>query len=117
MTSKSTSPLTERQIEQYYRECYLVVGPLVPAESIERVVAEARKISVTPGGGWTPSVFDHANPVANATMHQLLVEPHVVGAVEQIFEAPARVYYGMLAIVPARGGKGLEWHQDNMYTT
>jgi ectoine hydroxylase-related dioxygenase (phytanoyl-CoA dioxygenase family) len=35
--------------------------------------------------------------------------------VEQIFEAPARVYYGMLAIVPAHGGKGLEWHQDNMY--
>ena len=36
---------------------------------------------------------------------------------EQVFETRARVYYGMLAIVPAHGGTGLEWHQDNMYTT
>src|SRR5580658_7825180 len=117
MQTDSINPLTESQIEQYYREGYLVVEGLVPHEAIDSVVQEARKIPVTPGGGWTPSVFDHQNPLTNALLHQLLVEPHVVGAVEQIFEAPARVYYGMLAIVPAHGGKGLEWHQDNMYTT
>jgi hypothetical protein len=117
MTSESTNPLTESQIEQYYREGYLVVEGLVPDDAIESVVAEARSIPVTPGGGWTSSIFNHENPLANPILHQLLIEPHVVGAVEQIFEAPARVYYGMLAIVPAHGGKGLEWHQDNMYTT
>jgi ectoine hydroxylase-related dioxygenase (phytanoyl-CoA dioxygenase family) len=116
MSLEAARPLTEEQIEEYYREGFLVVERLVPVECVDRVLAEARKIAVTPGGGWTPSIFDHDQPLHDPRLHQLLVESHIVGAVEQIFEAPARVWYGMLAIVPAQGGKGLEWHQDNMYT-
>jgi len=108
-------PLSDLQVEEYYREGYIVVENLVPETVVDSVVEEARKFPVTAGGGWHASIFDHANPMANPVLHQLLVEPHIVGAVEQIFEAPARVYYGMLAVVPAQGGKGLEWHQDNMY--
>jgi ectoine hydroxylase-related dioxygenase (phytanoyl-CoA dioxygenase family) len=40
----------------------------------------------------------------------------VYGAASQLLGSPARVYYGMLAIVPAHGGRGLPWHQDNQYT-
>lgn len=116
MSGSGIHMLTEEQIQEYYREGYLVVEGLVPDEIVDRVVVEARRIPVTPGGGWTPSIFDHDEPLANPRLHQLLVEPHVVGTVEQIFEAPARVWYGMLAIVPANGGTGLQWHQDNMYT-
>jgi hypothetical protein len=46
----------------------------------------------------------------------MLVEPNIIAAVEQLFEAPARVYYGMTAVVPANGGNGLPWHQDNQYS-
>jgi hypothetical protein len=109
------NPLTEEEIEQYYREGYLIVESLVPESVVDRVVEEAHKVNVIAGGDWTPRVFDHQNPLEDPELHQLLVEPGIVGAVEQIFEAPARVYYGLLAIVPSRGGKGLEWHQDNMY--
>jgi len=116
MSAPATRPLTEEQIEEYYREGYLVVERLVPEEIVDCVVIEARKIPVTPGGSWTPSIFIHDEPLQNPRLHQLLVEPHVVGAIEQILEAPARVWYGMLAIVPAHGGTGLQWHQDNMYT-
>jgi hypothetical protein len=115
-TSKSAaSPFTEDQIAEYYREGYTVARGLVPHEEIDRVLAEAVKIPPNANGSWTPSCFDFAKPTHDATLHRLLAEPHVVGAVEQIFQAPARVYYGMLAIVPAKGGKGLAWHQDNMY--
>lgn len=107
--------LGDEQIEHYFREGYIVVENLVPPEIVQEVVEEAKKVSVTPGGGWTPKIFDHSNPTHDSRLHQLLIEPHVVGAVEQIFEVKPRVYYGMLAIVPANGGTGLEWHQDNMY--
>jgi ectoine hydroxylase-related dioxygenase (phytanoyl-CoA dioxygenase family) len=46
----------------------------------------------------------------------MLVEPNIIDAVEQIFEVPARVFYGMTAVVPANGGNGLPWHQDNQYS-
>lgn len=105
--------LTEEQVAEYYREGYLVVPALVPHAAIDSVLA----VSPTTGenGRWTPVVFDHANPTANAALHRLLVEPSVVAAVESLFEAPARVYYGMFAVVPANGGHGLPWHQDNQY--
>jgi ectoine hydroxylase-related dioxygenase (phytanoyl-CoA dioxygenase family) len=108
-------PLNEEQVETYYREGFIIARSLVPQSEIDLQVAEAKKIPAVPGGGWTPKIFDHDLPMDNSAIHRLLVEPHIVGAVEQIFEAPARVYYGMVAIVPAKGGKGLAWHQDNMY--
>lgn len=107
------APLTEAQVAQYYREGYLVVPGLVPSETIDRMLAAAP--GAGEGSGWTATAFRHEQPDEDAALHQLLVEPHVVAAVEQIFEAPARVFYGMLAIVPAHGGTGLPWHQDNQY--
>ncbi|MEI8194420.1 MAG: hypothetical protein WCI73_00770, partial [Phycisphaerae bacterium] len=107
INNTKTSPLTEAQIEAFYREGYLVAAGLVSPSDLQAVMREARKYQPEPGGKWTPQIFDHARPAADAALHQLLVNDQVVGAVEQIFEAPARVYYGMLAIVPAHGGTGL----------
>lgn len=107
--------LTEEQIEHFYREGYVVVRGLVPQESIEAVLNAAPE-GITTGERWRPSTFDHANPLQNAKLHRLLIEPNVVEAVSDIFGTPPRVYYGMLAVVPAHGGHGLPWHQDNQYT-
>lgn len=73
------------------------------------------RIPIQAGGQWTPRIFDRHQPGTAAAFHRLLTDPRIVAAVEQVFEAPARVYYGMVAVVPAQGGKGLEWHQDNQY--
>jgi ectoine hydroxylase-related dioxygenase (phytanoyl-CoA dioxygenase family) len=108
-------PLDEQQIEEYYREGYIVVPGLVPVEEVAKVVAAFPAIDAD-NQGWQPSIFEHDNPQKDAARHRLLVEPHVIGAVEQIFEGPARIYYGMTAAVPARGGNGLPWHQDNQYS-
>ncbi len=107
--------LTEEQIEHFYREGYVVVPGLVPKETIDAVMQAAPKKS-NDGGGWQPTIFEHNNPTKEADIHRLLTEPHIVEAARSIFGNEPRVFYGMLAVVPARGGNGLPWHQDNQYT-
>lgn len=109
------APLSEAQIERFYIDGYIVAEKLVPPAAIDAVLKEAITVPVSAGGNWTPKTFKPDEPLQEAALHRLLIEPSLVAAVEQIFEAPARVYYGMLAIVPAHGGTGLAWHQDNQY--
>jgi ectoine hydroxylase-related dioxygenase (phytanoyl-CoA dioxygenase family) len=109
------SVLTEEQIQHYYREGYVLAPGLVPAASVQAVLAGIPQ-DVKENGRWQPTIFDHEHPEKDAPIHRLLVEPRVVQAVSEIFSAPPRVFYGMLAIVPANGGNGLPWHQDNQYT-
>lgn len=108
--------LTEAEIAAYFRDGYLLRRGLVPAEVITDVLAVAKTTATVDGGGWTPRIFDYEHPERDADLHALLRHPSVVGAAEQLLGGPARIYYGMLAIVPARGGNGLPWHQDNMYS-
>jgi len=107
-------PLTEEQIEHFYREGYVVVPGLIPQTEI-RAVLNAAPAGPDAGGGWSARTFNHQDPDKDAGLHRLLAELNVVGAVRQIFANEPRVLYGMLAVVPARGGTGLPWHQDNQY--
>lgn len=110
--------LCEEQIAHFYREGYVVVPGLVPRATIARQVTAVQAVLAPPAGGaWTPSVFEHTDPTKSAPLHRLLVEPTVIRAAEQLLGSPPRVYYGMVAIVPAGGGTGLPWHQDNQYST
>ena len=111
----SKEMLSEEQIEHFYREGYVVVPGLVPADQIDKALAAAPQ-KAQEGGGWGAQIFEHKNPEKDAGIHRLLVEPHIVGAARQIFANEPRVIYGMLAVVPAHGGTGLPWHQDNQYT-
>lgn len=107
--------MTEDQIQEFYREGYIVLPDLVRSDTIDEVFA-ASPSKYEKGGNWSPRVFNHDDPTADWAIHQLIIEPSVVDAVEAIFESPARVYYGMLAVVPSGKGRGLPWHQDNMYS-
>jgi len=108
-------PLTEDQIEHFFREGYVLARQLAPAATIAAVMAEAQS-RMKPGDFWQPTIFEHANPTKDSSLHRLLYEPAVYEAASQLLGSPARVYYGMLAIVPAQGGRGLPWHQDNQYS-
>jgi hypothetical protein len=108
-------PLSEAQIEEYFREGFIVVENLIDPKKIDRIMEEAVQVPVDARGIWTPKAFDHDNPKQDAKLHQLLTDETLVSVVEQIFDAPVRVDFGMLAIVSANGGKGLPWHQDGMY--
>jgi ectoine hydroxylase-related dioxygenase (phytanoyl-CoA dioxygenase family) len=107
--------LTEEQIAHYYREGYVVVRGLIPAATIEKVRKRAEQETPT-SMNWTPRIFKHEEPEKDADIHALLAEPNIIAAVQDLLGTEPRVYYGMLAIVPANGGNGLPWHQDNMYT-
>lgn len=107
--------LTEDQIAHYYREGYVLVPGLVTPDMIDSVMVAARG-RVREGDKWQPTIFDHDNPGKDAGIHRLLWDTRVMGAAADLLGTPPRVYYGMLAIVPAQGGNGLPWHQDNQYS-
>jgi ectoine hydroxylase-related dioxygenase (phytanoyl-CoA dioxygenase family) len=109
--------LSEEQIEHYYREGYVIARQLVPQESVDAVLTAALSSSgKVSGESWQAKVFDHQNPDRDADIHLLLTEPNIIEAAHNLLGTEPRVYYGMLAIVPANGGNGLPWHQDNQYT-
>lgn len=108
--------LDEEQIARYVREGFLTIPAMVPADVVAGVLAEAVSTPAPDGGAWTPRIFDPERPEIDAALHRLLRHPSVTGPAAQLLGTPPDVYYGMLAVVPARGGTGLPWHQDNMYT-
>jgi hypothetical protein len=101
---------------------YIVCRNLVDVSTVNsvRLVGEhkfnaALDSSTSPIMRWTPAVFNHDDPMFDAELHALLRDPSLVCAASQLLGgAPARVYYGMLAVVPPNGGTGLPWHSDNM---
>lgn len=109
--------LTAEQVDEYWREGYILVAELVSVATVERVLEAGRRFaSPEAGGGWSARIFDHKAPCKDSDLHQILWESTVVQTVEQILESEPRVWYGMFAVVPAHGGDGLPWHQDNQYT-
>ena len=115
--------LTDPQVASFFREGFLVCPSLAAAETIRAVrerggafVASLENPREGEDGRWTPSVFDHVDPAKDAALHALLKDDAVCAAATQLLGSPARVYYGMLAVVPPNGGHGLPWHQDNMYS-
>jgi ectoine hydroxylase-related dioxygenase (phytanoyl-CoA dioxygenase family) len=107
--------LSEEQIQHFYREGYVVAPGLVPIAMIEAVLSAIPE-DAGKGQSWSAKIFDFDRPDEDAALHRLLVAPSVIGAAQDIFGTEARLYYGMLAVVPAHGGNGLPWHQDNQYS-
>lgn len=106
--------LDEAQLQHFYREGYVLVPGLVPQKPIEALLRAVPEGFAT-GEQWRPISFLHDQPLDNAPIHRLLIEPRLVEAVHDIFASAPRVYWGMLAVVPPHGGQGLPWHQDNQY--
>lgn len=107
--------LTEQKIEHYFREGYVIVPGLIPAQRLAPIQAVARTL-VDDEARFQAHIFDRDNPENNDMVtHALFLDQAVIEAVEQIFNGPARAFYGFLAIVPPHRGKGLPWHQDNQY--
>ena len=105
-------------VTSYYREGYLVVRGVLPKDVCDRAIAARQEQQTeTAGGRWKPSIFDPAKPLSadEYALHEPLAHPRIERIVAALLEEEARLYYGMLAVVPGGGGSGLKWHQDNMY--
>jgi len=108
--------LSEDQLAHYYREGFVLLPGLVPPAAIAAVM-DAARTRARPGERWQPTIFSHREPEKDRDLHQLLWHPAISDAASDLLGSPARIYYGMLAIVPPNGGHGLPWHQDNQYST
>jgi ectoine hydroxylase-related dioxygenase (phytanoyl-CoA dioxygenase family) len=108
--------LSEDQVTEFHREGYLLVpGAIEPSVCAEIVEVAAQ--GVNPDATvWQARIFDWNEPQKDWQIHRLLGNERLIRIAEDLLEAPARVFYGMLAMVPPHGGKGLPWHQDNQYT-
>lgn len=111
--------LNEEQITFYKKEGYLLLEQLVSHKAIDRALEGAPKYTSMDGdvkGLWKSEPWDFYDHLKNAEIHQLLLEKSVANVAETLLEEKIVIHYGMMAVVPAGGGKGLPWHQDNMYT-
>ncbi len=109
-------PLSEEQIDHYFRDGYLIVRGLISPERLAPVRERAAEL-VNDNDRFQPHIYQFDHPDTNdPIIHAPFLDERVIKAVEQIFHGPALAYYGFLALLPARYGKGLPWHQDNQYT-
>lgn len=121
--------LTDRQIEDYRRDGYLVIPRLIEGEQLaelraltDRIVSEARGVSAN------DELYD-LEPSHTAAMPRvrrlkpaifkryaffqaLLREPKIVTILQQLLGPSVRFYGGKLNMKSASYGAPVEWHQD-----
>ena len=121
--------LTDRQIEDYRRDGYLVIPRLIDGEQLaqlraltDRIVAEARGVEANddlydlePSHSpalprvrrLKPAIFKRY-----AFFHALVREPRVVAILQQLLGPSVRQYGGKLNMKSAGYGAPVQWHQD-----
>ena len=121
--------LTDRQIEDYRRDGYLVIPRLIEGGQLaelraltDRIVGEARGVSAndelydleashTPAlprvRRLKPAIFKRY-----AFFHALVREPRIVAILQQLLGPSVRQYGGKLNMKSASYGSPVEWHQD-----
>ena len=121
--------LTDRQIENYRRDGYLVIPRLIEGEQLaelraltDRIVSEARGVTANdalydlePSHSPTlprvrrlkPAIFKRY-----AFFQSLVREPKIVAILQQLLGPSIRLYGGKLNMKSAGYGSPVEWHQD-----
>jgi phytanoyl-CoA hydroxylase len=121
--------LTDRQIETYRRDGYLVIPRLIEGDQLaelraltDRIVAEARGVAANddlydlePSHSASlprvrrlkPAIFKRY-----AFFHALVREPGIVAILQQLLGPSVRQYGGKLNMKSAGYGSPVEWHQD-----
>jgi len=121
--------LTDRQIEDYRRDGYLVIPRLIEGEQLaelraltDRIVSEARGVTendalydLEPSHSATlprvrrlkPAIFKRY-----AFFNALVREPKIVTILQQLLGPSIRLYGGKLNMKSAGYGSPVEWHQD-----
>lgn len=121
--------LTDRQIEDYRRDGYLVIPRLIEGEQLaelraltDRIVSEARGVTTSDAlydlepshsaalprvRRLKPAIFKRY-----AFFNALVREPKIVGILQQLLGPSIRLYGGKLNMKSAGYGSPVEWHQD-----
>jgi ectoine hydroxylase-related dioxygenase (phytanoyl-CoA dioxygenase family) len=121
--------LTDRQIEDYRRDGYLVIPRLIDGDQLaelraltDRIVADARGVDANnelydlePSHTAALPRVRRLKPVIfkrYAFFHALVREPKIVTILQQLLGSSIRLYGGKLNMKSASYGSPVEWHQD-----
>jgi ectoine hydroxylase-related dioxygenase (phytanoyl-CoA dioxygenase family) len=121
--------LTQKQIDDYRRDGYLVIPRLIQGEQLaelraltDRIVAEARGVTendelydLEPSHTAALPRVRRLKPVIfkrYAFFHALVREPRIVAILQQLLGPSVRLYGGKLNMKSASYGSPVEWHQD-----
>jgi ectoine hydroxylase-related dioxygenase (phytanoyl-CoA dioxygenase family) len=119
MTLQNTKfVLTPQMVEEFYREGFVMAPNFISMETVDALNKEYEgTLKSVNAKEWSANIF---SSFANQSSElpetaKFLADPDSVEVFEAILGAETLLWLGMYAVVPPRG-KGLEWHQDNMYT-
>jgi phytanoyl-CoA hydroxylase len=121
--------LTDRQIEDYRRDGYLVIPRLIEGEQLaelraltDRIVSEARGVAASDALYDLEPTHSAALPRVRrlkpaifkryAFFQALVREPKIVAILQQLLGPSIRLYGGKLNMKSAGYGSPVEWHQD-----
>jgi ectoine hydroxylase-related dioxygenase (phytanoyl-CoA dioxygenase family) len=121
--------LTQKQIDDYRRDGYLVIPRLIEGEQLaelraltDRIVAEARGVAendelydLEPSHTAALPRVRRLKPVIfkrYAFFRALVREPKIVAILQQLLGPSIRLYGGKLNMKSASYGSPVEWHQD-----
>lgn len=113
-----TFVLTEEMVESFYREGYFYARGLLTQDAVDRLNREHAPFAAGEAGAeWKSHGFTHFDKHAAdfPETARFLRDPAFAHLFERVLGGKVRLWLGMYAVV-APQGKGLEWHQDNMYT-
>lgn len=112
--------LTEQMVEEFYREGYFYAPGFITVETVNKINKENEEFANSNdsnSGKWKSNAFINFDKSAKQFPEtaNFLSSSALIDVFEGILGDQVRLWMGMYAVVPPRG-KGLEWHQDNMYT-
>lgn len=110
--------LTEPMIEQFYMEGYIYAPGFIDPDAATAINEEyASHESAKGSDEWKATDFTHFHKHAATfpTTASLLSDARIIDAFERILGDRVKLWIGMYAVVGPHG-RGLAWHQDNMYT-
>lgn len=125
--------LTQREIDQYHREGYLLFPALIHGEKLaqymamfDAIVEDAKRRE--PGGGWTYELDAEGNVRPEMMLHKvqgvclvrpetlaLAREPEIVGRVASLIGPMLDIFGSKFFPMLPGGGTSTKWHQDNFY--
>lgn len=124
-------PLSERQVENYRNEGFLVIERLFGPNDLERVDATIRQMTdeALLGGDFSKVLELESEPVdgrrvprrifnpydQHETFRSLAHDPRLLDKIESLIAGDFNLQHSKLNMKPAKVGSPVEWHQDMAY--
>jgi ectoine hydroxylase-related dioxygenase (phytanoyl-CoA dioxygenase family) len=126
----SAATLTEQQLEDYWRDGFLIGVPVLTDEEVDVLLKDVEEIA-DPDHDGSEFWYEYNSDVTRTagtlqgiggwrvrrSFHDLLWHPRITSALTQILGAAPRLLFDQLFYKPPSTGGVINWHQDYSYWT